>query len=100
MSDATENLSYQLIYEMERLHASVTASFADTDALMAKWGVNRDTLAPLIERSKRQLSEAERVELARQEQDWRHRFEHSLAPDPQPSSPNRARIQLGLINRI
>ncbi|MBU6955274.1 hypothetical protein [Hahella sp. HN01] len=100
MSTATENLSYQLIYEMERLHASVTASFADTDALMAKWGVNRDNLAPLIERSKRQLSEAERAELARREQDWRDRFERSDDSAPPPRGLKRARIQLGLINRI
>ncbi|ABC30038.1 hypothetical protein HCH_03282 [Hahella chejuensis KCTC 2396] len=97
---STETLSQQLIYEMERLHASVTASFADTDALMAQWGVNRETLAPLIARGKSRLSEAERGELARREHALRNRSEHAL--DHQPTAPRLqlARIQLGLINRI
>ena len=101
MTTPTESQSYQLIDEMERLQAEVTASFAKTDAVIAKFGLTRERLAPLLNEQRARLSEADRLKLEKLENNWRNELTSALEGDHQRSTKRMSRgMRLGLITRI
>ncbi|WP_020408642.1 hypothetical protein [Hahella ganghwensis] len=101
MNTSPESLSLQLIEEMERLEAAVTASFSETDALLARLGLSRETLSPMLSENRKSLSESDQIKLEKLERDWRHRLEMELNHSGSlPAKRKRTGIRIGLFNRI
>ncbi len=102
MAIDTESLSYQLMEEMEKLQASVSASFLKTNTLLERYGLSRELLGPLISKYRNQLPDSVLSKLERRDKEWRNELEQELkgSSNQQSTSPLNRLLRIKLLERI
>ncbi|OZG74321.1 hypothetical protein BTA51_04735 [Hahella sp. CCB-MM4] len=102
MATDTESLSYQLMEEMEKLQASVSASFLKTNTLLERYGLSRELLGPLISKYRPQLPDSVLAKLEKRDREWRDELEQELNgnSNQQFTSPRNRLLRIKLLEHI